>query len=447
MRNRPRDIRHRHERSRSRGARILRLLAGGDTSADGTTVSRLALTTVNTEPSPNSESGQAGLAHDLRGAVGVARGYVRFLLSGAGGPLTESQRQSLMVIDRQTGRIERFVEKLELVPRAAGMAATLPQTGLAGTTRERSKEPKPSTARVQPEERRRPRVLAVDDDAEHLGMVHRLLSDRYDVALASGGREALDLLRQRTFELALIDLSMPGMDGFQLVEAVAASSPTRPAVIFLSAEVSSGAKVRALSLGASDYVTKPCDPEELLARVARTLAAVEREATLRERALSDPLTGLANYRSLFESLHREMERAQRYDQPLGLLAIDVDNLKRLNDEGGHAAGNKALQLIARVLKRAVRSFDVVARQGGDEFAILLPNTTARAALSLAERLRSEITQQRLRGRPLSVSIGVAARERGLGPSTVRSLFEASDQALYRAKRGGRNRVEDLAGRC
>jgi two-component system, cell cycle response regulator len=181
--------------------------------------------------------------------------------------------------------------------------------------------------------------------------------------------------------------------------------------------------------------------EKVLARVARTLAAVEREATLRASALNDSLTGLANYRSLFENLQREMERAQRYDQPLGLLAIDVDDLKRINDEGGHAAGNTALQLIARVLKRAVRSYDVVARQGGDEFAILLPNTTGREALALAERVRSEIMRQRIRGRPLSVSIGVAARERGCGPSTVRSLFETSDQALYRAKRGGRNRVE------
>jgi diguanylate cyclase (GGDEF)-like protein len=367
-------------------------------------------------------------------------------LSGAAGPLNESQRQALEAIDRQTVRLERFLEKLELALPATGMAPTLPHTGLAGATREQSKEPEPSTSEVQPDRRPRPRILAVDDDAEQLGMVHRLLSDRYDVALASDGREAIDLLRRGTFELALIDLAMPGMDGFQLVEVVAASSPIRPAVIFLSAEASPRAKVRALSLGASDYVTKPCDPEELLARVARTVAAVEREASLQASALSDPLTGLANYRHLLESLHREMERAQRYDQPLSLLAIDVDDLKRINDEGGHPVGDEALQLIARVLRSAVRTFDLVARQGGDEFAILLPNTAAREALLLAERLRSEITRERILGRPLSASIGVAARERGLSPATVRSLVEASDQALYRAKRGGRNRVEGPAGR-
>jgi diguanylate cyclase (GGDEF)-like protein len=397
---------------------------------------------MSTPASTGSEPDRADLVHDLRGAVGVARGYVRFLLSGAAGPLTESQRQSLAAIDRQTVRVEQVIDTLA----AAGMAPTLAHTGVGGPTRERASEPTPSTHTGQPDQPLRPRILVVDDDAEQRGMVHRLLSDRYEVVLASDGREALDLLRQRPFELALLDLSMPGIDGFQLAEIVAASSPTRPAVIFLSAEASARAKVRALSLGASDYVTKPCDPEELLARVARTVAAVERETSLHASALSDPLTGLANYRSLFESLNREMERAQRYDQPLGLLAIDVDDLKRINDEGGHAAGNKALQLIARVLKKAVRSVDVVARQGGDEFAILLPNTAAREALLLAERLRSEISRHSIRGRPLAASIGVAARERGVGPSTARSLFEASDQALYRAKRGGRNRVEGPAGR-
>src|SRR5207245_1598882 len=145
--------------------------------------------------------------------------------------------------------------------------------------------------------------------------------------------------------------------------------------------------------------------------------------------------------------HREIERAQRYDQPLSLLAIDVDDLKRINDEGGHLVGDKALQLIARVLKGTVRTFDLVARQGGDEFAVLLPNTAAREALVLAERLRSEIVRQLILGRPLSASIGVAAHERGMSPLTVRSLVEASDQALYRAERGvrrGPQHVSDLS---
>jgi two-component system, cell cycle response regulator len=401
--------------------------------------------TMTTMPSTGPEPDHKVLAHHLRGAVGVVRGHVRLLLSRAEEPLTVSQRQSLEAIDRQTVRLEQLIEQLEMLHLAHEVAPAPTHTGSAGGVGDPSQVLEPLTSEGQREQPLRPRILAVDDDAEQLDMVSRLLSDRYDVTLAGDGAEALELLRQQTFELALVDLSMPSIDGFQLAEVVAASAPRRPAVMFVSGEVSARAKVRALALGAWDYVTKPCDPDELRARVARTIAAVQREASLREDALHDPLTGLANYRSFFESLNREMERATRYDQPLSLLTLDVDDLKRINDEGGHAAGDEALQLIARILKRAVRSFDLVARQGGDEFAILLPNTSAVEGLKLAERLRAAITRYQIRGRPLSASIGVAERERGSAPSTVRSLFEASDQALYRAKRGGRNRAEGPAG--
>src|SRR5690606_16913597 len=117
--------------------------------------------------------------------------------------------------------------------------------------------------------------------------------------------------------------------------------------------------VRGLRLGAADYVTKPFDSDELLARIARIIAAVERERSLRADALTDPLTGLANYRSLAQTLHRELERAKRHDLPLSLMAIDVDNLKRINDEGGHSAGDEAILTIARILQSGVRKFETV----------------------------------------------------------------------------------------
>src|SRR5262249_40933391 len=152
-------------------------------------------------------------------------------------------------------------------------------------------------------------------------------------------------------------------------------------------------KVRALSLGAADYVTKPFDPDELMARIARIVASVIREASLRADALTDPLTGLANYRSLTQSIDRELERSRRYGEPLSLLTLDLDRLKAINDAFGHDAGNDAIRLLAEVLKGAVRRFEVVARQGGDEFAVLLPNTDSVEATKLAERLRAEIGAQ------------------------------------------------------
>lgn len=377
--------------------------------------------------SPSTEAEEAELsllAHDLRGSISVARGHTRLLLDGLRGPLTEEQRLSIEAIERQAERLDRIVERLEQgeVPVA--------QEGA-------SEEHLLKLPVAFPD---RPRILVADDDVDLLELLGELLSERYEVSLAKTGNEALSLLKAHPFELAIVDLGLPDLDGFQLAERIVASEDMPPAFMFLSAQTSPNAKVKGLHLGAADYVTKPFDSNELLARIARITAAVEREQSLRAHALTDPLTGLANYRSLAHSLHRELERARRYDRPLALVTVDVDELKRINDEGGHSAGNEAIVTISRILQRAVRKFETVARQGGDELAVLLPNTTAEEAMQLAERLRHEVSQATVRGRPLSISLGVAARERGDEMTDVRALVERSDEALYRAKRRGRNRV-------
>lgn len=363
------------------------------------------------------------VAHDLRGPIGVARGHARLLLDGLRGPLNEQQRRSIEAIERQTDRLDRMIDEIE----REGALRREPESGAR-------------IAVAEPDlDRERMHVLVADDDESILDVLRELLEDRYDVTMAHDGLEALERLRAQHFDLAIVDLGLPKLDGFQVAEQIA-NEDMPPAFMFLSAEATPEAKVKGLSLGAADYVTKPFEPAELLARIARIAAAVERERNLRADALTDPLTGLANYRSLAQSLHRELERTRRYDLPLSLITIDVDDLKRINDEGGHAAGNEAIVTVARILKNAVRKFETVARQGGDEFAVLLPNTSAHEALTLAERLRVEVSRAEIRGRPLSISLGVAAREKGDATTDVRALVEASDHALYRAKRRGRNRV-------
>jgi diguanylate cyclase (GGDEF)-like protein len=160
--------------------------------------------------------------------------------------------------------------------------------------------------------------------------------------------------------------------------------------------------------------------------------------------MTDSLTGLANYRSFSQSLTRELERSRRYNLPLSLITLDLDHLKIINDRHGHEAGNDAIRLVAGVLTGAVRKFELVARQGGDEFAVIVPNTSARAAGQLAERLREAIGTQAVLGQRLSASIGLASWEtdgREGRPLEADALVKASDEALYRAKRGGRDRVE------
>jgi two-component system cell cycle response regulator len=284
-----------------------------------------------------------------------------------------------------------------------------------------------------------PTVLVADDDADVLEALGYLLSGLYTLTFARDGREAVTALCLWPFDLAIVDLALPVVDAFQLLEAIHASDhPQSPAVLLLSGEADPRAKVRALALGAVDYVTKPFDSEELLARVARSLATVAREASLSAAAMTDPLTGLANYRSFSQSLDRELERSRRYHLPLSLIILDLDHLKAINDEHGHDAGNDAIRQVARVLASTVRRFEVVARQGGDEFAVILPSTGAADALRLAERLRGEISGHSVRGVKLSASLGVASGEEA--PLAAAALIKASDDALYRAKRDGRDRV-------
>jgi two-component system chemotaxis response regulator CheY len=361
--------------------------------------------------------------HDLLGPISVIRGHTRLLALGKKGQLSEEQRRAVAIIDRQVERLERLLEEIE----GPELAHTPEAALLSGIAPNQALSP--------------PRILVADDDDDMLALLRDLLAARYELTFAKDGREALASLGSEAFHLAIIDLHLPVLDGFEIAKALrAASLPWTPAMMFLSAESDPHTKVRALALGAVDYVTKPFDPDELAARVARVIAMVGREASLRADAMTDSLTGLANYRSLAESLEREIERARRYGQPLSLITLDLDHLKTINDEHGHDAGDDALRLVAQVLKGTVRSFEIVARQGGDEFAALLPNTNTSDAERLAERLRAQIAARSVHGVALSASIGVAARDPG-HDLDAKGLVKASDEALYRAKYAGRDRVE------
>jgi diguanylate cyclase (GGDEF)-like protein len=292
----------------------------------------------------------------------------------------------------------------------------------------------------------RPSILLVDDDEALLTGLGELLTHRYRVVLARDGAEALQFLRTDSFDLAVVDLGLPIIDGFSLVQTVRGGGGySQPSFLFLSGESNPQIKARALALEAVDYMAKPFDPDELLARIARILATVTREASLVADAMTDSLTGLANYRCFSQNLDRELERSRRYELPLSLLTLDLDHLKALNDEHGHDAGDDALRLVAKVLTDTVRKFELVARQGGDEFAVILPNTGATDARHLADRLLDAVGAQDVLGVKLSASIGLASWENRNGKLEKHveagAFLKASDEALYRAKRAGRDRIE------
>jgi diguanylate cyclase (GGDEF)-like protein len=293
-------------------------------------------------------------------------------------------------------------------------------------------------------------ILVVDDDRLMRGVLAEILRNfGYEIVVAADGTEALGQLQTRRFDLVITDLIMPQMSGLDLIRTGRQLDPQIDFVV-ITASNSVDIAVETLKAGAADYIVKPFHLEQIRIVVARALEM----RRLRERARKadfyktlaerDGLTGLLNYRSFQEVLRQELQRSLRYERNLSLLMVDVDKFKDLNDMRGHLCGDRVLQQIARLLDENCREQDYCCRYGGEEFAIVVPETDKSGALRLAERIRSSVELTKFLaddGPPLSrltVSVGVATRPPD--GSTPPELVEAADRAMYAAKALGRNAV-------
>ena len=291
----------------------------------------------------------------------------------------------------------------------------------------------------------RPRLLVVDDEADAREVLTEVLEPEYEVLLAEDGEAALDVARAEHPDVVLMDLFMPRLDGLQALERLRADTATSDIpVIFVSGHGDDAVKVRSLDLGAVDYLQKPFSERELRARVERTLRLVRSQTALRELAQTDALTGLANLRAFRARVEEEVKRARRYHTPLTCVMADMDQLKPINDELGHAAGDRAIAAVAAVIREELRETDFGARYGGDEFVILLPHTAAEEGRVFAERACARLRERELEigGRRIHVgaSFGVACLCDDLRDDAAEVLVGTADAALYAAKREGRGRV-------
>ncbi len=298
------------------------------------------------------------------------------------------------------------------------------------------------------------RVLVIDDSPGLRREVLALL-DRVDFVAeareASNGLEGFKKAVESPPDLILCDLIMPSVDGFKFLTLVRSRPELRDVpVIILTGEADVDTKIRGLELGASDYVTKPFDAGELLARIKvqlkiKALQDALKTSNDRLRVLSstDPLTGLYNRRHFMGVLEREFERTDRYGTPLSFVMFDIDHFKRLNDTFGHQAGDDVLRELGRVVREAVRASDVAGRYGGEEFCVLLPHTEVEGAAEFARRLRLTVENHPFpaQGETLRVtaSFGVAACP-SAAVQRAQDLIGVADEALYQAKSEGRNRV-------
>ena len=296
-------------------------------------------------------------------------------------------------------------------------------------------------------------VLVIDDSGTIRQGIKMVLQQAklFDRILdAASAEEGLEIVRNERMELILCDIVMPGMDGYQFLSTVKGLVEYRDIpVILLTGRDSVESKVRGLDLGASDYVTKPFEADELIARV-RVQIKVKRlqdelkiaKQRYKEMSITDFLTGIYNRRHFMELFTLEFSRSRRYDFQLSLMIFDIDNFKSINDTYGHSTGDEVLRVLSQMIREEIRQHDVFARYGGEEFVLMLPQTSASGALSVAEKLRQKVAGhgfESMEGRAITISIGVATYP---APEfeTSEKLINAADNALYVAKRSGKNKV-------
>ena len=296
-------------------------------------------------------------------------------------------------------------------------------------------------------------ILIADDEPLSRRLLQAsLVRWGYEVEVAKDGEEALDvLLRDTAPRLAVLDWVMPRLDGLEVCRRARAraGAPYSYLLLLTSKEASSDV-VAGLAAGADDYLRKPFDAEELRARLrtgerilnlqAELLAAQD---ALRVQATRDGLTGLYNRRAVLERLDEEMARARREGAELSVLLLDVDHFKRVNDQYGHQAGDEVLRELAARLGSVLRTYDAFGRYGGEELIAILPGCGNAASVLVADRMRSAAASSPIETRTgaVAVTVSIGAASCRSGQTDAAAIIARADAALYRAKNGGRNRVE------
>ncbi|MDR2021290.1 MAG: diguanylate cyclase [Treponema sp.] len=291
------------------------------------------------------------------------------------------------------------------------------------------------------------KILIIDDEKANLLVLHTILSREYTVFTAKSGEEGLERIAGDRPDLILLDIIMPGMNGFDLLKKLKDSSETRSIPVMIITGLDNDAdEERGLLLGAVDYITKPFKNAIILARVRTHIRIVQQIRTIERLGLVDPLTDIPNRRCFDEHFAMEWRRALRDKKPVSFMMMDVDKFKNYNDVYGHPQGDTLLRTIAGIFTAAARRpGDLAARLGGEEFGVLLPNTELNAALIIAEKIRSKVEACRI---PTADNKNITAATISIGAASMvpsaethmEDLIKQADKLLYAAKEAGRNRV-------
>jgi len=292
-------------------------------------------------------------------------------------------------------------------------------------------------------------ILIVDDDAAIRDSMQEFVQmSGFSSSSAACAEDALEMLQTQSVDVVITDIMLPGMDGLELTDRIRKNLEVD--VIVMTGYSGDYSYEEAISKGASDFVFKPVRFEELLLRLRRVLK--ERRLTqeriqmlekLKRLSITDGLTKLYNSRYFYNQLKIEIDRTTRYQRPLSLLLLDIDNFKEYNDTYGHLEGDKILVRLGQIIKSCLRKMDSAYRYGGEEFTVILPETEGDEAATVAERIRSAVETEHFypqkEDEPVAISISIGVTEFNW-QEEIALFVQRADKAMYQSKQAGRNRV-------
>lgn len=296
------------------------------------------------------------------------------------------------------------------------------------------------------------KILIIDDDAGVRDSMQEFIKDSgYDIYTASSAEEALELLKSEIVDVVITDIMLAGMDGLELTDLIKHNYDID--VIVMTGYSEKFSYEDAINKGASDLVFKPVRYRELMLRLKRVLKerqlSIDRAKmlkTLEKLAITDGLTRLYNLRHFYKQLELEIDRSNRYGHSLALLLLDIDHFKKCNDTYGHLEGDKVLVRLGQTINLCLRTMDSAYRYGGEEFTIILPETTGKEANNVAERISASVESERFSteaGEDFSITISIGVTEY-FKEEELSTFIQRADQAMYRSKAKGRNRISFLS---
>ncbi|MFT7372659.1 MAG: diguanylate cyclase (GGDEF)-like protein, partial [Oleiphilaceae bacterium] len=283
------------------------------------------------------------------------------------------------------------------------------------------------------------RILVVDDSKAQAKYIENILNKSGMIpCIITDPMLILVALNDFQPEIVIMDMYMPGCTGMELARVIRQQDKFHSVpIIYLSAEDDVNKQLHAMSLGGDDFLTKPINPKHLVATLANR---GRRARSLLALMIRDSLTGLFNHTHTLYLLDLEIAKAKQKNLPLSFAMLDIDYFKKVNDNYGHPIGDRVLKSLSLFLKQRLRKTDHIGRYGGEEFAIVLPNTTERDAKTIFQEIRERFSELPQPAGDTAFNVTFSCGIAMLSSENAQSLCEKADQALYDAKRNGRNTV-------